>query len=242
MEVRPLLRRFLLSCREWGFRPPRVRLARELTRCGSEYGGYFLDTSILPQEPIVYSAGIGLDISFDLALIRQYGCTVHAFDPTPRVQGWIEGQPLSAHFRFYPVGIADVDGNLAFFLPSRPDFISHSVVRSPQYSGQSITVPVIRLATAMTRLRHNHIDVLKLDIEGGEYAVLKDLIRENIAVHQLCIEFHHRFAPGGVEKTRAALSHLTENGFAVTHICPRFEVFSLIQTKIVHNNAKSRSD
>src|SRR5256885_12873336 len=51
----------------------------------------------------------------------------------------------------------------------------------------------------------------------------KDLIQENIPVNQLCVEFHHRVSVAGVEKTRAALSLLAENGFAVTHICPRFE-------------------
>jgi FkbM family methyltransferase len=238
----PVLRKYLQSYREWGFRPPRIRLARKLTRCGSEYGGYFVDTSILPQEPIVYSAGIGLDISFDLSLIGQYGCSVHAFDPTPRVQSWLASQSLPPQFRFHPLGIADLDGSLDFFLPSRADFVSHSMVRSPQYSDRSISMPVIRLTTAMTCLRHNHIDVLKMDIEGGEYSVLKDLIQENIPVNQLCVEFHHRVSVAGVEKTRAALSLLTENGFAVTHICPRFEVFSLIRTKIVQNNAKSIAD
>jgi len=34
---------------------------------------------------VVYSLGIGEDISFDLALIEKYGARVHAFDPTPKV-------------------------------------------------------------------------------------------------------------------------------------------------------------
>lgn len=227
MNIRPVLRKYLKSYPEWGFNAPRVIRTRKLTRIGSDYGGYFLDTSILPSSPIVYSAGIGLDISFDLALIQHYGCTVYAFDPTPKVQLWIEGQSLPPQFHFDPVGIADYDGSADFFLPPRPDFISHSMVHAPQYSDQSIKVPVIRLATAMSRLGHKHIDVLKIDIEGGEYSVLTDFFREPIPVQQLCVEFHHRIPSFGVGKTRTALSLLRKHGFEVIHMCHRFEVFSL---------------
>ena len=188
----------------------------------------------MPQDPVIYSAGIGLDISFDLALIQeQQHCVVHAFDPTPTVQSWIEGQSLPSQFLFYSVGVADFDGTAEFFLPPRLDFVSHSMVRAQQYSDRSIKVPVIRLTTAMTRLGHTHIDVLKMDIEGGEYSVLTDLVREHVSVQQLCVEFHHRLSSVGVEKTRSALSLLVENGFDVIHICPRFEVFSLVSNRIV---------
>jgi FkbM family methyltransferase len=233
MKIRPLFRKYLRSYPEWGFHPPRVEVTRQLTHIGSDYGGYFLDTSLFPQDPVIYSAGIGLDISFDLALIQQHGCTVHAFDPTPRVQEWIEGQSLSPQFRLHPVGIADFDGTADFFLPRRPDFVSHSIVRAPQYSDQSIKVPVIRLITAMSRFGHTHIDVLKIDIEGGEYSVLADLFREQIPVQQMCVEFHHRSSSHGVEKTRSTLSLLRTQGFEVVHICPRFEVFSLIRVAMV---------
>ncbi len=233
MALRPLLRKYLRSYPEWGFHPPHVQVTRRLTRVGSDYGGYFLDTAIFPHDPVIYSAGIGFDISFDLALIQQFGCIVHAFDPTPKVQAWIDGQSLSPQFRFHAVGIADFDGDADFFLPPRPDFISHSIVRAPQFSDQSIKVPVIRLITAMSRFGHTHIDVLKMDIEGGEYSVLADLFREQIPVQQMCVEFHHRSSSHGVEKTRSTLSLLRTQGFEVVHICPRFEVFSLIRVAMV---------
>jgi FkbM family methyltransferase len=233
VKVRPFLRKYLRSYPEWGFDPPRAKRSRQLTRIGSDYGGYFLDTAIFPDDPVIYSLGIGFDMSFDLALIEQYGCTVHAFDPTPRVQEWLEGQSLSPQFRFQPLGIADFDGEADFFLPSQPDFISHSLVRAPQYSDRSIKVPVITLTTAMSRLGHKHIDVLKMDIEGGEYSVLAELADKHVPVRQMCVEFHHRSATVGVQKTRAALSLLNNLGFELVHVCPRFEVFSLVKAGVV---------
>jgi hypothetical protein len=49
----------------------------------------------------------------------------------------------------------------------------------------------------------------------------------------MCVEFHHRSATVGVEKTRAALSLLNNLGFELVHVCPRFEVFSLVKAGVV---------
>jgi hypothetical protein len=69
-----------------------------------------------------------------------------------------------------------------------------------------------------------------MDIEGAEYGVLEDLIREKIPVRQLLVEFHHRLSSFGTGKTKRVLSMLKEYGMRVCYVCPRFEVFTLIQT------------
>ena len=50
------------------------------------YGGYCLcETSrLVDQSAVVYSFGIGEDISFDEGLIISYNISVYGFDPTPR--------------------------------------------------------------------------------------------------------------------------------------------------------------
>lgn len=228
MSIYPFLRKYLRSYPEWGFTPPRVSRAHALAHIGSDYGGYFVDSSLIPPDPVVYSLGVGEDISFDLSLIEQHDCTVHAFDPTPKVKSWIESQSLPPRFRFQGIGIADFDGETDFYLPPKPDFISHSMMPARQYSQHSIRVPVTKLSTAMGRLGHSRIDILKMDIEGAEYAVLNDLIKDQIEVGQILVEFHHRLSSGGIEKTRAALSSLGDYGMKICYICPRMEVFTLI--------------
>jgi hypothetical protein len=114
-----------------------------------------------------------------------------------------------------------------------PDFIFHSMVRAPQYSDQSIKMPVITLTTAMARLQHKHIDVQKMDIEGGEHSVLADLAGKHVPVRQMCGEFQHRSAALGVQKTRAALSLLNNPGLDRVHACPRFQAFSPVKTGVV---------
>jgi hypothetical protein len=152
MNIPSLLRKYLRSYPQWNFRPPHLQKVRNVVRMGSSYGGYFLDPSVLPSNPVIYSLGIGKDISFDLSLIEQYGCTVQAFDPTPEVGRWLESQSLPSQFRFHAAGIADFDGEANFHLPPRPDFISHSMLETKQFSAETIRVPVVTLSSAMRAL------------------------------------------------------------------------------------------
>jgi FkbM family methyltransferase len=228
MDVYPQLRKYLRSYPQWHFHPPRVQAVRKLSRIGSDYGAYFVDSSLIPPDSVVYSLGVGEDISFDLSLIEHYGCMIHAFDPTPKVKSWIGSQRLPARFCFQEIGIADFDGETDFYLPPQPDFISHSLIRARQYSAESIRVPVAKLSTVMKRFGHSRIDVLKMDIEGAEYAVLTDIMKDNIEVGQILVEFHHRLSSVGVHKTRAVLSSLDDYGMRICYVCPRVEVFTLI--------------
>ena len=61
----------------------------------------------LREDSIVYSLGVGTDISFDLSLIEVFGLNVWAFDPTPKSLRWLEGQVLPQEFHIVPAGIAD---------------------------------------------------------------------------------------------------------------------------------------
>ena len=38
--------------------------------------------------------------------------------------------------------------------------------------------------------------ILKIDIEGFEYGVLRDLLKTKCKVGQICVEFHHGIVPG----------------------------------------------
>ena len=54
-------------------------------KIGTDYGGWFIPNDIeLNSGSIVYSAGGGEDISFDLQLSSNYNCYILLIDPTPR--------------------------------------------------------------------------------------------------------------------------------------------------------------
>jgi hypothetical protein len=81
----------------------------------------------------------------------------------------------------------------------------------------------------MSELGHRSIDILKMDIEGAEYQVLEDVLTSEIRPHQILVEFHHRFATGGIENTRHALGRLKAAGYRLFSVSPTVEEFCFIR-------------
>src|ERR1700721_582734 len=100
----------------------RPSIRRAEVGLGSGDGRWVISPDRFGPDSIVYSFGIGRNITFDLALIRRFGCKVHAFDPTPLANEWLQSQNLPDSFLVYPWGLAAYDGSARFALPE-----SHSV-------------------------------------------------------------------------------------------------------------------
>src|SRR5438128_785701 len=71
-----------------------------------ERGGWFVNTEGLNKSSVVYSFGIGRDLTFELSLVRDFSCTVHAFDPTPAALEWVRAQHLPPELKIHEIGIA----------------------------------------------------------------------------------------------------------------------------------------
>jgi len=181
----------------------------------------------LSASSVVYSFGVGEDISFDLALIRRFDARVHAFDPTPRSIEWLQSQRVPPEFVFHAYGVAGFDGNCAFLPPENPAHVSHTIVKRESLR-PAIEVPMHRLETIMNLLGHEHIDLLKMDIEGAEYGVIADLVACRIPVKQLLVEFHHRWPEVGTEKTKQAMRALNDAGFRIFRVSPSGEEYSFL--------------
>jgi FkbM family methyltransferase len=213
---------------------PRQGVERKLpcVRLGTEYGGYALLKDSVKADSIVYSFGIGEDISFDLALIEMYGCQVFGFDPTPRSIAWVRAQNPPAAFHVQELGVAGYDGTASFAPPANPAHISHSMsaptTPSTDGSGQGrVEFEVRRLPTLMKELGHERLDVLKMDIEGAEYDVIEDLLAQALRPTQILVEFHHGMHGIPVARTEAALTALASAGYAIFDVQPSGHEFSL---------------
>ena len=182
---------------------------------GTGSGAHAICPTGLGPDTVVYSFGVGEDVSFDLALIERWGVTVHAFDPTPRSIAWVTGQSLPDRFVIHPVGVADRDGDVPFSPPKDPTHVSHSLLEEAPTRDRAITVPVRRLTTLMTELGHGRVDVLKMDVEGAEYGVIDDLLASGLRPDQLLVEFHHQLPHVGPEPTRRAVRALRTAGYRI---------------------------
>ena len=192
---------------------------------GNEGACWCVSPEGISESSVVYSVGVGEDISFDLDLIQRYRLRVHAFDPTPRSIGWVQSQVLPEEFVFHSYGVAGFDGTCLFSPASDPAYVSHTLLpRSTPWP--AVELPVYRLATIMKMLGNTAIDVLKMDIEGAEYEVLFDLLASGIRPRQILVEFHHRWPELGVGRTRRAVRELNQAGYWIFNVSASGEEYS----------------
>lgn len=202
---------------------------------GSPYGGHWVAPAGLETGGVVYSAGVGEDISFDLDVIRRFGVTVHAFDPTPRSVRWVAQQEVPPGFHMHALGLAGRDGVARFRPPDDPDHISHTILDRPSTEDRGFDVEVRTLATLMGELGHPRLDILKMDIEGAEYEVLDDICGARLEIDQILIEFHHQLPGVGLDRTRRAVRQLGEAGYRVFHISDTGREYSFAHTRTLES-------
>ena len=209
---------------------------RQVKRSRITYGNRFADWTFCPdgldEHSVIYSFGVGEDVSFDLRLMEHFHLEVHGFDPSPRSIEWVGKKELPEKFHFYPYGLAASDGSITFSEPAEANI--HSLkITDPKETGSSALkthqLPVHRLPTIIQMLGHDRIDILKMDIEGAEYDVIEDIIRSQVPIYQVLIEFHHRFANLGIGKTREAISQLNKAGYKIFNVSASGEEISFIK-------------
>ncbi len=200
-----------------------------IERFGSYHAGWTVCPDLLGADSVVYSFGIGEDISCDLELIARFKLTVFAFDPTPKSIQWVETQTLPPNFYLQRYGLASGDGTIRLHSPKNPKFVSHSIIAPRRGVTREIAVPVHRFATILNQLGHRRVDLLKMDIEGSEYNVIPDLLSAPTLPTQLLIEFHHRFPRVGAVRTKQALCMLHDAGYRIFAYSPSGEEISLIR-------------
>lgn len=201
---------------------------------GNHYGGFFVATDYINEKSIVYSFGIGEDISFDTALINKFNCKIYGFDPTPKSIRWINSQDLPNGFKFYDFGINYQSEKAIFYFPKNPNFVSGSVIAQNNVNTEEgIEVDLKTLKDTAELLGHSKIDVLKMDIEGSEYAVLEEILQSRFEIGQILVEFHDRFFEDGRERTMRILNEMKKFNYVVFGISDTFEEISFIHKNLL---------
>lgn len=189
-----------------------------LVELGSQYGRWAVRIEGLSPTTTLMSFGLGQDITFEQALIQACGCRVIGFDPTPASVAWLAEQPPIPGLSTHAVALAPHDGTLMFALP--PDAAADQVSASAlaDYgAGPRLSVPCVTLEGAKRLAGVSTVDLLKLDIEGAEYAVLDQALDTGAleGVSQLMVEVHH-FLPGlHAHQTRRLIDRLGSAGFRI---------------------------
>ena len=186
----------------------------ELIYLGSEYGGWAVPKGIIDSTWTCYTAGVGEDASFDIAL-AQMGCEVLAIDPTPRAIEYMK--PLVAdhpNLALAPYAVWTEDTEIDFYPPSNVKDVSYSATNR-QRTRKPMRVPARTVPSIAHQFGHERIDLLKLDIEGAEYPVLESLELEMLGTRVLCVEYHTDYS---LRRMSAAVNSIVEQGYQIATV------------------------
>jgi FkbM family methyltransferase len=150
-----------------------------------EDGGKWLcNPDQITKGTVVYGFGIAEDYSFDQDMAELFGAEVHMFDPGPDVARTFADFKQPRKFgegtvTYHPIGLGPTSDDPAF---------AHDLVIGNK------RCEVKSLGDLAKSLGHSHVDILKIDIEGGEYTALRQMLASGtlhrLGVRQLLIEFH----------------------------------------------------
>ena len=142
-------------------------------RDGTYDGEWRVCAALMPRKCVVYSFGIGWDWSFDDEMAGR--CNVYSFDPSMG----LEHHRRPSGVTFFPYALGPRDARIT----EPRDRSWRQDKRVPaQWVQRS-------LSSIMTQLGHTRLSILKIDIEGGEWDVLRDVMGR---ADQLLVEVHFR--------------------------------------------------
>jgi FkbM family methyltransferase len=173
-------------------------------------------------QPLIVDCGsnIGLSVIFFTTLFPN--AHILAFEPDPQAFGCLVRNIEANRLRRVVarrVAVTAEDGEADFFYdPDRPGYALNSTIPG-RVRGAATRVPCERLSTIIDR----HVDLLKLDIEGAELPVLRDLFEEaRMSLIDNClIEYHHHIHPQE-DGFASLLSLLEASGFGYLVDAPRY--------------------
>jgi FkbM family methyltransferase len=213
----------------------------DIERIGTTYGGWSIPVNLLNSDSVCYLAGAGEDISFDVGIVNKFKCKVYILDPTPRAYSHfnlliqntqkglntlVNNEPGQLYnllpdntnkLNFLKIGLWSDNGEIKFFEPKNSSHVSHSALNL-QNTQRYFVGKVKKISELMKELNHDHLDLLKIDIEGAEYEVIKSIIRDKIQIKVICVEFdeaNHRLDNKYLLRINNSLKALFRVGYRI---------------------------
>jgi FkbM family methyltransferase len=125
-----------------------------------------------------------------------YGLRAYGFDPTRKHHAHLDSivNETNGKFKHYRFAISDTDESRVFYETldnvSGSFFSDHENIRRD--TTRSYEVRTITLDGIFDLLGVDQIDIMKMDIEGGEYSTLSAVSKATFRkIDQMAVEFHH---------------------------------------------------
>ncbi len=151
----------------------------------------------LPDSPFIIDGGANIGLATVLFKHLHPNSNVLAFEPDPETYALLERNVRHndlAGVTLVNAALGRFEGEAdLYFDPDVPGNLGMSTEKVPSLKGKR-RVPVKALSEFIDR----RVDLLKLDIEGGEHAVVEDLAASGAGdlVDRIVMEYHHHMTSG----------------------------------------------
>lgn len=153
----------------------------------AKLGNYLIHRVRGASKPVIYSFGVGNDVSFDVEAARLFGVPIYMYDPTPNVALFMKDYEDNERLIFKKEGIYSRDAEVKLYTS---DKVLNSSLYPIHGKDKHEIVRCRTLADFMAENGHDHIDILKMDVEGVSDEVLEQIMDETqIRPKQIVTEF-----------------------------------------------------
>ena len=152
-------------------------------------GGYIIDKRIIPLTKKIITCGLNDDWEFEKFFLNiKSNCKITAYDHTINSRFWIRRlmKDLIHFFLLKKLSFRKIINIFKYI-----DYLSFFKHENKHHKLKIGTQNIEHKEITLTSVLKNQEDIiLKIDIEGDEYKVLKDILENSKKINCLLIEFH----------------------------------------------------
>ena len=160
----------------------------------------------LNEDSIVFDIG-GYVGDFAEKISKKFGCKIYLFEPSQSFyKKCLERFKDNKNILCFNYGVGNLNGD---FVLSNDNEASSTKRKISDKEGEKIKIK--KISDIIEEQRVNNIDLMKINIEGGEYDLLPFIINENLIskINNIQVQFHN-FIPNAVKK-REEITNLLKN-------------------------------
>lgn len=178
----------------------------EVELWGSELGGSLVVPGLIDSTWHCIDVGIGMEMSFTEQLVHR-SRSVLGLDPHPSVELWAISEATKRgwhNFRFVRRAVADRTGPIEMFAAADPSWVATLSAVDLFDSHKPVPAMGVTLKDLLTDASDGGVQLLKLDLEGGEYyrSIFDPRTLSAAGVLMVCLEFHFSARHGAGDVAR----------------------------------------
>lgn len=224
---------FFFNFKIRGFNPESLLFLYEEIFLSKDYNFKTDSTS-----PVIIDCGSNIGVSILFFKMIYPRSIIHAFEPNPKsfelLKYNIENNNLKDVY-LNRTAVSEKDGFINLFSSDLSYGSLTTSINSNRGGEDLITVPSIKLSNYIKKLK---IDLIKIDVEGAEVMIIKDLITSGILENysNYIVEYHHNISDSN--KFNQFLSFFEEARFSY-NIKASLNSYTRIQDLLIYFNRES---